>query len=79
MPVVEVGMGVGYLIEADPDPRALLSGRGRTGDEDNGSKAGRSDGAGRLTPATGGKLLWEFILLGDESIITKGINQLSAQ
>lgn len=80
MPVVEVGIGVGYLIEADPrpegDPRALLSGRGKAGEEDNGSNAGSSDGAGRLTPATGGKLRWEFILLGEESIMTKCIHPL---
>ena len=81
MPVVEVGMGVGYLLEADPraegDARILLRGRGKTGEEDNGSKAGKRVGAGRFTPATGGKLRWEFILLGDESIITKGIHAWS--
>lgn len=79
--MAEVGIGVGYLIEPDPRPegelRALLSGRGKTGEEDCGSKAGSKDGAGRLTPATGGKLRWEFILLGDEFIITKDIHPLS--
>jgi hypothetical protein len=55
MPVVEVGMGVGY------DRRALLAavaclfaGLGRPGEDDNGSNAGSRLGAGRLTPDVAG-------------------------
>jgi hypothetical protein len=62
---------------SEGDERAcLLDGRGNPGDEDNGSKAGSSDGAGRLVPAIDGKLGWELILLGEESIMAD-IYQLS--
>lgn len=76
--MVDVGIGVGYLVDAAPrvkeDSRALLMGRGSGGEEDNGSKAGSSSMAGRFVPASGGKLFaWEFILLGDESIMTLSI------
>jgi hypothetical protein len=47
-----------------------LEGRGKPGDEENGSNAGSNEGAGRFTPAVEGKLGWAFILLGDESIMT---------
>jgi hypothetical protein len=55
IPVLEVGTGVGYLCILDPkqESRAcLLEGRGKPGEEDRGSKAGRSAVAGRFTPAT---------------------------
>ena len=55
IPVLDVGIGVGYLKrEFDPidSPGAfLLVGRGRPGDEDRGSNGGSSEGAGRLVPA----------------------------
>lgn len=56
MPVEDVGIGVGYFCCLDPcfggDSRAIrLVGRGNVGEE-KGSKAGRREGAGRLTPAT---------------------------
>lgn len=49
MPVLEVGTGVGYLKFA----LAVcwrFNGRGSAGDDERGSKAGRSDGAGRFVP-----------------------------
>lgn len=49
----------------------LLAGRGRAGEEEKGSKAGSRVGAGRFTPAAG-RAGWEFILLGDESMIADG-------
>jgi hypothetical protein len=74
IPVVDVGIGVGYFRYAasrcDGDKTAcLLEGRGRAGEEDRGSKAGRSEGAGRLTPAVAGEDACRLILLGEESII----------
>jgi len=54
-----------------------LEGRGKPGeeekDEEKGSNAGSSDGAGRFMPAEDGKLGREFILLGDESIMIEGL------
>ncbi|KAL8728784.1 MAG: hypothetical protein Q9166_005162 [cf. Caloplaca sp. 2 TL-2023] len=68
--VDDVGMsGVGYfwcmLSHLEGDSRAMrLAGRGSVG-EGKGSKAGSREGAGRLTPATGGtEDLW---LLEEES------------
>jgi hypothetical protein len=46
-----------------------FAGREKGGDEDNGSKAGSRQGAGRLTPAVAGSDGCILILLGDESII----------
>lgn len=51
-----------------------MEGRGNPGDEEKGSKAGSSDGAGLLTPAIEGRLGFELILLGEESIMA-GIYQ----
>ena len=45
--------------------------RGKLGEEDAGSKAGRR--AGLFVPARGGKLARVFILLGDESIMALDI------
>lgn len=42
-------------------------GRGKDGEDDRGSKAGKSDGAGRLTPATGETE--NRLLLGEESMV----------
>jgi hypothetical protein len=74
IPVVDVGIGVGYsryaVSRCDGDNIAcLLEGRGKTGEEDRGSKAGSSEGAGRLTPAVGGEDACRLILLGEESIM----------
>jgi len=74
IPVVEVGTGVGYFWKAasrseGEDRACLFSGRGNPGEEDSGSNAGRSVGAGRFTPAVEGRLGWALILLGDESIM----------
>ena len=56
-PVEDVGIGVGYLcfsLYFDGEMWATrFAGRGRDGEEEKGSNAGRSDGAGRFTPATG--------------------------
>ena len=59
MPVVELGFGVGYLEKAfsrseGEDRACLLCGRGKPGEEENGSKAGSSVGAGRFTPPVEG-------------------------
>ena len=57
--VEEVGIGVGYnclpdVAGAGGDAWARrFVGRGRDGEEEKGSKAGSSDGAGRFMPATG--------------------------
>ncbi len=74
IPVVDVGIGVGYFRYASrldgDDTACLFEGRGRAGEEDRGSKAGSSEGAGRLTPAVAGEDARRFILLGEESIMT---------
>ncbi len=46
-----------------------MSGRGNPGEEESGSNAGSSVGAGRFTPAAEGRLGWALILLGEESIM----------
>jgi hypothetical protein len=74
MPVVEVGIGVGYLPWAfsrssGGEWALLLEGRGKPGEEENGSNAGSRLGAGRFTPAVDGRSGWELIFLGEESII----------
>jgi len=46
-----------------------LCGRGKAGEEEVGSNAGNSVGAGRFTPAVEGRLCWALILLGVESIM----------
>lgn len=82
MPVLEVGTGVGYLRNA-LDDAWRFAGRGSPGEEERGSNAGRSEGAGRLIPAIlgseGSKAL--LIFEGEESIsvgvTTTGPEQLS--
>ena len=77
IPVVEVGTGVGYFWKAFSRSKGeyracLLDGRGSPGEEE-GSNAGRSDGAGRFTPAVEAGGFWPLralILLGEESMIT---------
>lgn len=77
--VDEVGSGVGYfcrlLSHAGEGSRAIrLAGRGNVG-EGKGSKAGSREGAGRLTPATGGiEDLW---LVGDESTLGVSYDMLA--
>ena len=71
---MDVGIGVGYFRYAasrsDGDKTAcLLEGRGKAGEEDRGSKAGSSEGAGRLTPAVAGEDACRLTLLGEESIM----------
>ena len=46
-----------------------MCGRGKAGEEEVGSNAGSSVGAGRFTPAVEGRLGWALILLGVESIM----------
>lgn len=81
------GTGVGYLRKAC-EPACLFDGRGRPGDEDRGSKAGRSEGAGLLTPATVGNagsiaLVFEdgeeSILMSFHTLIMTIAAQLNAQ
>jgi len=84
IPVVEVGTGVGYFWKAasrsEGEKRAcLLSGRGNPGEEDSGSNAGSSVGAGRFTPAVEGRLGWALILLGEESIMADMYQSLFQQ
>jgi hypothetical protein len=62
IPVLEVGMGVGYLRRALRLPLPLplpvfwrFSGRGRPGDDESGSNAGSREGADRFCPAAGGE------------------------
>jgi hypothetical protein len=69
MPVLEVGTGVGYFKKASP-VACLLSGLGRQGEEESGSKAGSNDGAGRLVPAMEGRDGSSvFLAVGEESIV----------
>ena len=81
IPVVDVGIGVGYFRYAvfrceGENTACLLEGRGKAGEEDSGSKAGSREGAGRLTPAVAGEDACRFILLGEESIMaTVGMPQ----
>ncbi len=74
IPVVEVGTGVGYFSYAasrreGENSACLFEGLGRPGEEEKGSKAGSSDGAGRLTPAAAGNDGDKLLLLGDKSIV----------
>lgn len=85
MPVLDVGSGVGYLRKrfepTGPSMACLLLGRGSPGEEESGSKGGRSEGAGRLVPAmldgeepdaTGGSVgstSSMFLLCGDEFMV----------
>lgn len=73
IPVVEVGTGVGYFSYATSrregeNSVCLFDGLGRPGEE-KGSKAGSSDGAGRLTPAAAGNVGDRSLLLGNKSIV----------
>jgi hypothetical protein len=50
-----------------------FAGRGRPGEEERGSKAGRREGAGRLTPAVeGSEGSRDFVLLAPEGDEGKG-------
>jgi hypothetical protein len=51
--VDDVGTGVGYVTSSLRASRFRFGGRGSVGDEENGSKAGSRDTAGRLLPASG--------------------------
>jgi hypothetical protein len=53
MAVDDVGTGVGYVTSSLRASRFRFGGRGSVGDEENGSKAGSRDAAGRLLPASG--------------------------
>jgi hypothetical protein len=53
MAVDDVGTGVGYVTSSLRASRFRFGGRGRVGDEENGSKAGSRDAVGRLLPASG--------------------------
>lgn len=73
-PVEDVGIGVGYfcfsLFNLDGDTRAKrLLGRGKDGEDGNGSNAGSNEGAGRFTPATGGTGSGRLLPFGEESIL----------
>lgn len=52
MPVLDVGIGVGYFENALGARACLLAALGRPGDDESGSKGGSNEGAGRFTPAT---------------------------
>lgn len=67
--MLEVGTGVGYLVKA-PVVAWRFAGRGRAGDEERGSKAGSSDGAGRFTPVVLGSDGSNVLVIpgGEESI-----------
>lgn len=79
IPVVEVGIGVGYLVYPAPLPPLFgehwrFAGRGKPGEDERGSKAGRRLGAGRLRDvlSIGGRVGREapmLSLLGLSSII----------
>ena len=89
IPVVDVGIGEGYFRYASSwcEGECLacrLAGRGSAGeeeDEEEGSKAGSRDGAGRFTPAAEEVFACMLILLGEESIFafqrTEGSKQVS--
>ena len=62
--VDDVGTGVGYVTSSSRASRFRFGGRGSVGDEENGSKAGSRDTAGRLLPASGGPSLAWCIELG---------------
>lgn len=79
MPVEDVGIGVGYFSLSRPyfegDARARFAGRGKQGEE-NGSNAGSSDGAGRLTPETELTRGSEPFLSGGEEFMLEGIGSV---
>ena len=54
MAVDDVGTGVGYVTSSLRASRFRFGGRGSVGEEENGSKSGSRDAAGRLLPASGG-------------------------
>lgn len=69
IPVEEVGTGVGYFWSeatfSESETRTWrLAGRGKPGEEENGSNGGSNDGVGaeRFTPATGDT--WPVALFG---------------
>jgi len=74
MPVLEVGIGVGYfryaLPPTEPARAWRLAGRGRPGEEERGSNGGSKVGAGRLVPVAGGGSVGSVCLDCGESIIT---------
>lgn len=85
IPVLDDGIGVGYLRWAFPlagPPRACrLTGRGKPGEDDRGSNGGSSVGAGRLTPPmadgpAGGSDSAAFFD-GDESIAGGGSQDMT--
>lgn len=53
MAVEDVGTGVGYVVCSSRASRVRLSGLGRAGEDESGSKAGRRAVAGRLEPDLG--------------------------
>jgi hypothetical protein len=53
MPVLEVGTGVGYLVDPPLPVFWRLRGRGKPGDDERGSNGGSRDAAGRLLPVVG--------------------------
>ena len=71
IPVLEVGTGVGYFRYASLAVAWRLAGRGSPGDEESGSKGGRSDGGGRVLPAgAAGGSVGSGCFGGDESIVS---------
>lgn len=54
MPVLEVGIGVGYFRNA-LEVACRFKGLGKPGEEERGSKGGSNDGADLLVPAVNGR------------------------
>lgn len=64
MAVEDVGTGVGYVACSSRASRFRLSGLGKAGDEDNGSKAGRREVAGRFEPDVGEPVVFDRTVEG---------------
>ena len=71
MAVDDVGTGVGYVTSSLRASRFRFRGRGSVGDEENGSKAGSRDAAGRLLPASGGPSVAWCIEVGSIALLRK--------
>ena len=71
-PVEDVGTGVGYIScpwsKEEGETRRRFGARGRDGEDERGSKAGNSEGAGRFAPATGA--IGSPLLVEEELIVS---------
>ena len=73
MAVEEVGTGVGYVVRSLNASRLLFRGLGKAGDEENGSKAGRSEAVGFSIAEVGDIAVFERVVEGDMARLPSAI------